>query len=166
MGTQSHRILMHRYPSEAPFWCRNDSLGWSSDSESRVTRFDSRLAQCPVPAQHMQGVQTANVWCPHSTWMVCPWHMCGVDAAKCVVFTMHLPHVRITGWACQSKVVGMWEAGWDMVGDTLGMVSDGVGIVGGKIAELRVTVTFFEFVWECCSCIGLLNEFVCLPTPG
>ena len=38
-------FLMHRDPSEALFWSQNSPVGWSSDSESRGTGFDSRLAQ-------------------------------------------------------------------------------------------------------------------------
>ena len=38
-------FLMHRDPSEALFWSQKSPVGWSSDSESRGTEFDSRLVQ-------------------------------------------------------------------------------------------------------------------------
>ena len=38
-------FLMHRDPSEALFWSQNSLVGWSSDSESRGTGFDSQLVQ-------------------------------------------------------------------------------------------------------------------------
>ena len=38
-------FLMHRDPSEALFWSQNSLVGWSSDSESRGTGFDSRLGR-------------------------------------------------------------------------------------------------------------------------
>ena len=86
-------------------------------------------SRCMVPTQQMYGAHTADVWCGHNT---------------CVMFKKHMSHVRVTFWSSQHQIFIILGTGWDMFGDTLGMVWDGLVMIFGRCSENLDTTYILE----------------------